>query len=67
MNSPKIPMQLRTEARIDADHGPAARSSFAPSLVPNQSLIATSKEVIEQAIRAISPEFRDNGAATIDR
>lgn len=50
--------------RIQTLHNFAIRSSFAPSFVPNQSLIATSIEVIEHAIRELFPELKDEGVAT---
>lgn len=45
--------------RIQTLHNFAVRSSFAPSFVPNQSLITTSTEVVTRAIRELFPEFVD--------
>jgi hypothetical protein len=45
--------------RIQTLHNFAIRSSFASSLIPNQSLIDTSTEVITNAIRELFPDFED--------
>ena len=53
--------------RIQTLHNFALRSPFASSFVPNESLIATSKEVIEHAIRELFPEFKDDDAANLSK
>ena len=44
--------------RLQNLHNFAVRSSFASGLVPNQSLIETSKKVIDYAIRDLFPAFK---------
>lgn len=51
--------------RIQNLHNFAVRSPFALGLVPNQSLIETSKKVIDAALRELFPEYKDVPSAAL--